>query len=201
MSESKYRVWDVTVPCTYNVTMRVIASSQDEAKRLVTQPEAVEIASAFVSLQQDKPMSATEAFPHDSDQTRIITCLQELADEAGADSDAPLALIVPRIAKRVYKETACGACFGCGAPWDRIIMSGYCEGTDAECLLHELRFPFPASAFWRTLNECDRDAIELWNQTHGCPFCWQGDGSDESTSIGGPVDPDCPACNGDGIIL
>jgi hypothetical protein len=94
------------------------------------------------------------------------------------------------VERAVYKYTTCGACFSQAEYGVRV--SGYVEGTDAECPSHTLDYPFAESAWWEALAICEKEAGELWDETHGCDGCGE---------LGGAVDLDCPLCGGNGIVL
>ncbi len=117
--------------------------------------------------------------PADDSDAKPICTLRELATELGASR--------PDLAacrKRVYKDTDCGASLGINClidgryewSWDDsltcspdepifgIALSGYVEGTDAECPVHRLT-PGPWD-HWRTwikatLEQCEVDADDL----------------------------------------
>lgn len=117
----------------------------------------------------------------------MIQNLKELAAEVGAEEDAK------SIARRLYKDTRCGISFWTDGKV--VVLSGYCEGTDAECPPREYTFPFEEKVFWEGVEAADQDGCDLWDQTHGCPEC--GDEIDGYI----PVNPDCESCGGDGIVI
>lgn len=93
------------------------------------------------------------------------------------------------IARRLYKDTACGIGFSCTERG--VSVAGYCEGTDAECDPHELLFPFKPEEFDAAVQEADADGCALWDDTHGCDEC----------GLDGAINADCEACGGEGQIL
>lgn len=114
------------------------------------------------------------------DQPDPIATTRELADHVGASGDT-----LANIRRRVYKDTACGASLGiltCEPKWDYdnsayigpvydISLSGYCEGTNAECPTYLFSERTDKDQTWKdwldaTLAQCDRDADDLWNETH-----------------------------------
>ena len=84
---------------------------------------------------------------------------------------------------------------------------GYCEGCDWEIETHYLPFPMTEKMFWETVTKADKEGVEMWRQTHGCEKCFPGGTCDEwgnafnGGESGGPIDPDCSNCQGDGIVL
>lgn len=57
-----------------------------------------------------------------------------------------------------------------------------------------------AAEFWAAVTSVDDQANALWNQTHGCDSCAEHLGLNEYGE-GSPIWPDCPDCNGQGLIL
>ena len=109
------------------------------------------------------------------------------------------------IKKELFKSTTCGICFD--HDHRGIILSGYCEGTDLECQTHRLDYPYTEDEFWATVTEADTDGMEIWDATHGCEQCWPNGCMDEWDNLfepgepGGPVDPDCVYCRGEGVSI
>jgi hypothetical protein len=70
---------------------------------------------------------------------------------------------------RVYKGTNCGAFlkFIDGG----IVLGSVVEGVDYGTENYELIFPFTTEEFWTALIEIEREAKQIWNDTHGCDFC------------------------------
>ena len=93
------------------------------------------------------------------------------------------------IARRLYKDTACGIGFSCTERG--VTVAGYCEGTDAECAPHVLLFPFKPEEFDAAVQEADADGCALWDDTHGCDEC----------GLDGAINADCEECGGEGRIL
>lgn len=85
-----------------------------------------------------------------------------------------------------------------------VTVSGYCEGTDADCPEHGLDFPFSEGEFDAVVEAADADGCDLWDDTHGCEDC--------ATHLGIPVEDgvpaepcpvwkECPSCEGQGVAL
>jgi len=84
----------------------------------------------------------------------IIANLRDLAAHLCAAHDT-----VESVARRIYKDTDCGACFT--ADEAKIVVSGYVEGIEGECPSHELAYPFDSETFEDALAECEREAAEI----------------------------------------
>jgi hypothetical protein len=113
------------------------------------------------------------------------------------------------MSRRVYKGTECGA-------WLKFVAKGppgirvgsIVEGADECTEVIALRYPFTLGDFWGALNAVEKQARDIWNATHGCGGCWPDGGGDEwgnewlPGQVGNKsVDPDCPDCHGQGIII
>lgn len=96
---------------------------------------------------------------------------------------------IASIDRRVYKDTACGA-------WVQEIDGGIeigsiVEGTDECAETQQLLYPFSGEAFDAAVKLVEEDVDRIWNETHGCSQC----------GLGGPINPDCPLCKGEGTVL
>jgi hypothetical protein len=117
--------------------------------------------------------------------------------------------------KRVY----CSGLYSLGT-WlemkDQVIeicVSSIVEGCDQETDTYEivLEGKTPAKIrkeFWDAVDEVDKEAKSIWNQTHGCDACkkhWEEDSGyvcmDGFSAYMVPVWTDCPECEGHGIII
>jgi hypothetical protein len=109
----------------------------------------------------------------------------------------PDAEAIGLLRKWAFKHTTCGCSFE--ADEVGITVSGYCEGVDVECPVHELLWgQFTASEYFAALDAADTEGVALWNDTHGCSECrvhWGGD-DDEYC----PVWAECPECGGNGEV-
>jgi hypothetical protein len=70
------------------------------------------------------------------------------------------------------------------------IVGSIVEGTDAEVAPERVALPCTGAALDAAVAAVEAGAEEIWSQTHGCDEC----GGEE-------VDPDCPACGGDGAVI
>lgn len=51
--------------------------------------------------------------------------------------------------------------------------------------------------FWKAVEDCNREAESIWNETHGCPDCFPEMDDAELN----PVNPECKMCGGHGIVI
>lgn len=119
----------------------------------------------------------------------MIRNLEALAEHVGAGRPTD-----ESIARRLYKDTNCGISFWTDGK--RVVVAGYCEGSERECPPHAFEFPFEERAFDEAVEEADNEGCEVWNDTHGCEKC-------NTSEIDGdkPVDPNCQACGGAGMVI
>jgi hypothetical protein len=98
----------------------------------------------------------------------------------------------------LYRNTECGIIFSL-VPGG-VSVAGYCEGVDETCDPRTLAYPFDSADFDKLVGDADKDGITLWNQTHGCPECFDADRDpyDDGPAL---VDPNCAFCGGEGVIL
>ena len=110
------------------------------------------------------------------------------------------------IAKSLFKYTKCGISFYMPSP-DVVTVSGYCEGSDREHEVYELKFPFKEEDFDKAVDQADTDGCATWFATHGCEKCWPEGTCDEwgnefpPGEVGAPINPECKGCEGEGILL
>ena len=100
-----------------------------------------------------------------------------------------------RLYRAVYKYTSCGAWINFGR--DDVRLGSIINGSDRLTKEQKLKYPFTALDFKHALDEVEREATDIWNDTHGCDKC-------------GPVNEDtgyrainkkCRSCKGQGVIL
>jgi len=93
-----------------------------------------------------------------------INTLFDLAREVygynGEDGDRAVA----RIGKALFKGTECGISFGTVEAG--VYVAGYAEGSDAECSVIELLYPFTPEEFWEATEEADREGCEAWDEAN-----------------------------------
>ncbi len=78
-----------------------------------------------------------------------------------------------------------------------VLVGSIVEGVEAEVEPDPLPYPFTAGQWEATVQAVEDRADEIWKETHGCEQCFGRTDGEAS----GPVDPDCPGCHGDGIVL
>jgi hypothetical protein len=96
-------------------------------------------------------------------EVKVIETVEDLADVICAEPNEK------SIARRIYKATTCGCPAGIkdGQFW----VMGYCEGSDWEHAVYELKFPFNEDELWKAIDKADKDGMETWDRTHGCEHC------------------------------
>ena len=52
--------------------------------------------------------------------------------------------------------------------------------------------------FWKAVEDCDNEANSIWNETHGCPGCFDYPADWDDLR---PVDEECQSCGGLGICI
>jgi len=134
----------------------------------------------------------------------MINDIQDLASYLGAYDDTSKA-----IARCVYRGTAAGCPAGVerGVDQDIFWVTGFCEGSDWEHEVYHVPFPCSPDAIGEAIEQAEKDSQETWDATHGCDKCHPEGTGDEwgnvfaPGEVGAPINPDCPSCEGAGIIL
>lgn len=135
--------------------------------------------------------------------------LRMLAPHFGLSPHATHKQIISAVETWLYKCTDCGAsAFFPPQQPGVVLLNSIVEGTDYMPQTHRLEYPFAMDKFWSALKNIEEEALEIWNATHGCEDCWQGQtvtnqwGEDAAPDDQGwrPVDPNCPECKGQGCI-
>jgi len=108
-------------------------------------------------------------------------------------------------AKRIYKATDCGAWME--AKENTITFGSIVEGSHYDVTPITITWPFSKIEFWDALEQVEREATRIWNETHGCEECasrWgycdcngEVEGCDGIT----PVHPQCQTCGGEGVVI
>ena len=81
--------------------------------------------------------------------------------------------------------------------WSGLTVGSIVEGVDEGCTPITLKYPFEIADFWKALESVEKEAEEIWNDTHGCEDC-----GEENPETGyTPINPECKTCNGEGAIL
>jgi len=121
----------------------------------------------------------------------VIRDLRDLAEAVGASEPTEAS-----VRHRLYKDTDCGIGFAVVDGGKTASFVGYCEGSDRDCAPRRLAFPFTETALREAISGANADGCEEWDATHGCDACntFEVEGAK-------PVDPDCAACGGAGIVI
>ena len=99
------------------------------------------------------------------------------------------------VKRATYKYTSCGAWIA--EENEGILVGSIVEGCDHGTETHTLNYPFEIDCFWKALESVEKEAEEIWNDTHGCKDC-----GDECVDTGyTPINPECKTCEGEGIII
>lgn len=129
--------------------------------------------------------------------------LDALKEWFSLDKDADQDRTYNTISKQLYKTTECGVMFD--MEYNRVGVTGYCEGSDSELETIWLTWPFSNDQFFEAVDRADQMGVEEWNRFMGCPTCekhwkkvWEENGiRSEGKDI--PVWKDCPECGGQGM--
>jgi hypothetical protein len=105
-----------------------------------------------------------------------------------------------KIKSRVYKGTECGAWVNFVKGYnnekaDGVTVGSIVEGVDDVTNTYFLSYPFEVKDFWDRLGDVEREAEEIWNETHGCEECFP----EYTENI--QVNPDCTGCKGNGVAI
>ena len=100
------------------------------------------------------------------------------------------------VEKATYKYTTCGAWI---THTDISIRFGsIIEGCDQVTDVTVLFYPFEIEKFWEELDKIEKQAEEIWNDTHGCEDC--GIVSEPHEGLHA-INPECKTCKGEGMII
>jgi hypothetical protein len=138
-----------------------------------------------------------------------ITTLADLAAETCACEATE-----PSIAHRLFKDTECGISFTVATVTPSLLVgvAGYCEGDlDNDLPWHWLTAPFTSEEWDAAVEAAEKDGEDRWNETHGCPHCDTGKACPDGDACAHesqpddwnawPINPECAACGGEGMIL
>jgi hypothetical protein len=153
------------------------------------------------------------ASPYDEYQCGVEA---EELKEVFADYNSPWHLY-----RSTYKYTDCGPAVGmeidgktlwCSdlpGEWKGIItmiaVGSIVEGVDEGCqtieiwLTEDKELKEIAEEYWDAVERVDKEAKNIWNDTHGCEGCAELFGADEFDLV--PIHTDCKQCGGHGIII
>lgn len=133
----------------------------------------------------------------------IINSTEDLCNTVGTSIYEDPERTEGALSKAIFKGTSCGAWVHTEA--GGVTVGSIVEGADECTEAHQLYYPFNSDQFWKALEAVEREANEIWKDTHGCEHCWPDGYFDEWCSeftFGGwPINPDCEMCKGEGVIL
>tara|TARA_R110002020_G_scaffold43230_2_gene125898 strand:+ start:710 stop:1114 length:405 start_codon:yes stop_codon:yes gene_type:complete len=134
----------------------------------------------------------------------MITNIKDLAEHLGL-CFVKHGSTTEAIGRKVYEATECGC--PAGVEDDYFWVTGHCEGSARPCEVYTVSFPCEFKTIEAAIKQADADGNEVWDQTHGCSKCWpEGTTNKWGESIppnelGGPINPDCETCGGNGVIF
>lgn len=99
------------------------------------------------------------------------------------------------VERATYKYTNCGAWIA--QEEQGIKVGSIVEGCDDGTEVHEVNYPFEIADFWKALESVEKEAEEIWKNTHGCDDC----GEPEWGMYTRAINPECKTCKGEGTIL
>ena len=65
------------------------------------------------------------------------------------------------------------------------------------CISYQIKLPISNQGVWNALDEVEKRGKEIWNDTHGCDDC-DMEHPEYGTQM---INPNCKACEGEGIII
>lgn len=124
----------------------------------------------------------------------------ELIDEIGIRSEGDtLKTARAKLERAIYKFTDCGAWIA--FEMDSIVVGSIVEGVEETTSAYRLIYPFSFDEYNKALDAVEEEAMDIWNRTHGCPWCYN-DGDEDEWLVGDtPVNPDCKHCAGNGTVI
>ena len=101
------------------------------------------------------------------------------------------------VEKATYKYT------NDGGPWIThtdisVRLGSNVDGVDQVTDVMVLFYPFEMEKFWEERDKIEKQAEEIWNETHGCEDCDIVSKFDEGLHA---INSECKTCNGEGIII
>lgn len=99
------------------------------------------------------------------------------------------------ISHYAYKYTDCGAF--ASFEKDGVSVGSIVEGVDWGTETYFLKYPFTKDEYYAALDMVEKEAKDIWEQTHGCDDCFEFE--DENGFK--PINHDCRTCHGEGTIL
>jgi hypothetical protein len=135
---------------------------------------------------RDQDDQAELAMLDDEARVVIAVALAEPADSTWA-----------YLTHSAYKHTSCGASlYHTDKVAGRVIISSIVEGIEQTTEAYTLQWPFTAQKVEDAIAKVEAEAQELWHASHGCEDCGPEDFSGCRS-----INPNCPTCQGSGVIL
>ncbi len=82
------------------------------------------------------------------------------------------------------------------------------EGVEQTTTTHTIAYPCTGKDIKNALEAVEAEARDIWNLTHGCAYCWPDgepgaahDPEDEWLVGDTLVNPNCPKCHGQGVVI
>lgn len=105
--------------------------------------------------------------------------------------DSTIRHLIERI---VFQSTECGA-------WIEFYPGGISigsivEGVEYGTKAYNMNYEFTGAKFDRHIADIEKEAKEIWNDTHGCEDC----GPENPDTGYVPINPNCENCMGKGLI-
>ena len=143
-------------------------------------------------------MSTWEHYIRDQDDAAELAMLDDEARAIVAQAlSEPLDTSWSRLTHSAYKYTSCGlSLYHTDEVAGRVVISSIIEGIDQTTDSYALDWPFTAQQVEATIDRVEKEAKAIWDATHGCEDC----GPEDMFGYR-QVNPLCPSCAGDGIIL
>lgn len=109
---------------------------------------------------------------------------------------------IEQVKRNTFKFTTCGAWLA--KDEDGVSVGSIVEGCGEGTPTHDLKYPFEIASFWEALEEVEKEAAQIWNDTHGCEDCHPDGYCGEFGELefgNWPINPDCKECEGEGACL
>ena len=91
---------------------------------------------------------------------KIENCIQLVKEWVGHEAETEQE--AKALAEKwCFKYTQCGCTFTSYA--DGIVVAGYAEGSDGDCIPYHLHWGFTIKEFNDALDRADDDGVEMWN--------------------------------------
>ena len=131
-------------------------------------------------------------FDDEPDVDGCVNSFEEFLEQRGfGEKD------IRMVSRNTFKYTNCGAF--CFQEEDGVVVGSIVEGVDYGTENHKLTYPFKLEDFWAVLKKVEEEADQIWNETHGCEDCFDGEPFKKDWDCR-PIDTECKSCKGKGAI-